>query len=80
MCDQVSDAVLVGFDPFIDDLSCVGSKGLTYKDCGVLVRISKRSPDISYVCIGEKASHHFTPKETMCDKDSGGGRWRLYSI
>ena len=42
--DQVSDAVLVGFDPFIDDLSCVGSKALIYKDCEVLVRINKQSP------------------------------------
>ena len=41
--DQVSNAVLVGSDPFIDDLSRVGSKGLTYKDCEVLVRINKQS-------------------------------------
>ena len=36
--------MLVGFDHFIDDLSHVGSKGLIYKDCEVLVRINKQSP------------------------------------
>ena len=30
--------------------------------------------DVSYVCIGEKASHYLMPKEILSDKDSGGGR------
>lgn len=37
----------IGFDSFVDDLSAVNSKGLNYKDCEVLVRINKQSPDIA---------------------------------
>ena len=36
--DQVSDAVLVGIDPFIDELSRVGSKGL------ILQRLRRTGP------------------------------------
>ena len=37
----------IGFDSFIDDLSSVDSKGLSYKTCEVIVRINKQSPDIA---------------------------------
>merc|ERR1712031_75313 len=37
----------IGFDSFVDDLSSVESKGLSYKTCEVLVRINKQSPDIA---------------------------------
>jgi len=37
----------IGFDSFEDDLSSVNSKGLDYKNCEVLVRINKQSPDIA---------------------------------
>ena len=37
----------VGFDPFIDDLSSVDSKGFNYQDCDVLVCINKQSPVIA---------------------------------
>jgi len=37
----------IGYDSFIDDLSAVDSKGLSYKTCEVLVRINKQSPDIA---------------------------------
>ncbi|CAE7864180.1 SAMS2 [Symbiodinium microadriaticum] len=37
----------IGFDSFVDDLSSVDSKGLSYKTCEVLVRINKQSPDIA---------------------------------
>ena len=35
----------IGIDSFIDDLSCVDSKGLIYKDCEVLFHVNKQSPD-----------------------------------
>merc|ERR1712091_709282 len=37
----------IGFDPFVDDLSSVDSKGLSHKTCEVIVRINKQSPDIA---------------------------------
>merc|ERR1711887_371427 len=37
----------IGFDSFVDDLSSVDSKGLSDKDCEVIVRINKQSPDIA---------------------------------
>merc|ERR1712070_893095 len=37
----------IGFDSFVDDLSSVGSKGLSCDTCEVLVRINKQSPDIA---------------------------------
>jgi len=37
----------IGFDSFVDDLSSVGSKGLSDKTCEVIVRINKQSPDIA---------------------------------
>ena len=37
----------IGFDSFVDDLSSVDSKGLSFKTCEVLVRINKQSPDIA---------------------------------
>merc|ERR1712036_81013 len=37
----------IGFDSFVDSLSSVDSKGLSYKTCEVLVRINKQSPDIA---------------------------------
>ena len=48
-CETVVRGVVrnVGFDPCIDDLSSVDSKGLNYQDCEVLVRINKHSPDIA---------------------------------
>merc|ERR1711982_184482 len=37
----------IGFDTYVDDLSSVDSKGLSYKTCEVLIRINKQSPDIA---------------------------------
>merc|ERR1712187_181902 len=37
----------IGFDSYVDDLSSMGSKGLSFKSCEVLVRINKQSPDIA---------------------------------
>jgi len=37
----------IGYDTYNDDLSSVDSKGLSYKNCEVLVRINKQSPDIA---------------------------------
>merc|ERR1712170_466 len=37
----------IGFDTYVDDLSSVDSKGLSYKTCEVIVRINKQSPDIA---------------------------------
>jgi len=37
----------IGFDSYVDDLSSVDSKGLDFKNCEVLVRINKQSPDIA---------------------------------
>merc|ERR1711865_818160 len=37
----------IGYNSYIDDLSSVDSKGLSYKTCEVLVRINKQSPDIA---------------------------------
>merc|ERR1712166_1031436 len=37
----------IGYDSYVDDLSAVDSKGLSYKTCEVLVRINKQSPDIA---------------------------------
>jgi len=37
----------IGFDSYVDDLSSVDSKGLSFKSCEVLVRINKQSPDIA---------------------------------
>merc|ERR1711937_686378 len=37
----------IGFSSFVDDLSSVGSKGLSCDTCEVLVRINKQSPDIA---------------------------------
>merc|ERR1712048_67083 len=37
----------IGFDSYVDDMSSVDSKGLSYKTCEVLVRINKQSPDIA---------------------------------
>merc|ERR1712205_134310 len=37
----------IGFDSYVDDLSSVESKGLDHKNCEVLVRINKQSPDIA---------------------------------
>lgn len=37
----------IGFDSFEDNLSSSVSKGMNYKDCEVLVRINKQSPDIA---------------------------------
>jgi len=37
----------IGFDSYVDDLSSVDSKGLSYESCEVLVRINKQSPDIA---------------------------------
>jgi len=31
--------------------------------------------DVTYVCIGVKASNYFMPKETLSDKGPGGGGW-----
>merc|ERR1712085_170768 len=42
--DQVRE---IGYDSYVDDLSSVDSKGLSYKTCEVLVRINKQSPDIA---------------------------------
>ena len=44
----VRDAVAsIGYNPYVDDMSNVDSKGLSNKTCEVLVRISKQSPDIA---------------------------------
>merc|ERR1712045_141311 len=32
-------------------------------------------PDVTYVCIGVKASNYFMPKEVLSDKGPGGGGW-----
>merc|ERR1711937_115325 len=47
--DKVVRAVVgkIGFDSYVDDLSSVDSKGLSYKTCEVIVRINKQSPDIA---------------------------------
>merc|ERR1712079_340260 len=37
----------IGFDSYVDDLSSVDSKGLCDKNCEVIVRINKQSPDIA---------------------------------
>merc|ERR1712091_105689 len=37
----------IGFDSFVDDMSSVDSKGLDFKNCEVMVRINKQSPDIA---------------------------------
>jgi len=37
----------IGFSSFVDDLSSVDSKGLSWETCEVLVRINKQSPDIA---------------------------------
>merc|ERR1711957_263192 len=37
----------IGYDTYVDDLSSVDSKGLSYKTCEVLVRINKQSPDVA---------------------------------
>merc|ERR1712230_94288 len=37
----------IGFDSFEDDLGSTVSKGLSYKNCEVLVKINKQSPDIA---------------------------------
>merc|ERR1719163_2379523 len=37
----------IGYDSYVDDMSSVDSKGLSYKTCEVLVRINKQSPDIA---------------------------------
>merc|ERR1712238_543532 len=37
----------IGLDSYVEDLSCVDSKGLSHKTCEVLVRINKQSPDIA---------------------------------
>jgi len=37
----------IGYDTYVDDMSSVDSKGLSYKTCEVLVRINKQSPDIA---------------------------------
>merc|ERR1712039_187483 len=37
----------IGYDTYVDDLSSVDSKGLSFKTCEVLVRINKQSPDIA---------------------------------
>ena len=37
----------IGFDPFIDVLSSIFSKGLNYQVCELLVRINKPSPGIA---------------------------------
>merc|ERR1719230_2565973 len=37
----------IGFNSYIDDLSSTESKGLDHKNCEVLVRINKQSPDIA---------------------------------
>jgi len=37
----------IGYNSFEDDLSSVNSKGLDHKNCEVLVRINKQSPDIA---------------------------------
>merc|ERR1712151_713149 len=37
----------IGFDSYVDDLSSVDSKGLSFKTCEVIVRINKQSPDIA---------------------------------
>jgi len=47
--EQVVRAVVkkIGFDSYVDDLSSVDSKGLSFQNCEVLVRINKQSPDIA---------------------------------
>ena len=35
----------IKFDSFIDDLSSVDSKGLSYQDCEVLFQVNKQSTD-----------------------------------
>jgi len=34
-----------------------------------------KGADVSYICIGVKASNYFMPKETLSDKGPGGGGW-----
>merc|ERR1711988_1984869 len=47
--DKVVRAVVekIGFNSYIDDLASTESKGLDHKNCEVLVRINKQSPDIA---------------------------------
>ena len=37
----------IGFDSYVDDLSSIDCKGLSYKTCEVLVRINKQRPDFA---------------------------------
>merc|ERR1711881_25697 len=37
----------IGYNSYIDDLASTESKGLDHKNCEVLVRINKQSPDIA---------------------------------
>merc|ERR1711865_688901 len=47
--DKVVRAVVekIGYNSYIDDLASTESKGLDHKNCEVLVRINKQSPDIA---------------------------------
>merc|ERR1719162_531959 len=39
------------------------------------INLTKDTVDVSYICIGVKASNYFMPKETLSDKGPGGGGW-----